>query len=258
MKKSTYYDCLKAIERPDKDVETKELLLDIYEESYESYGYRRITEALKRYYELNVNRKKVLRLMRELEIQGYVSKKRQKYNSYQGEVGKIAPNILNRNFKANNIKEKLVTDVTEFNIDGTKVYLSPLLDLGNTEVISYDISLSPNINMVIKMLDSGIDESYKGAIIHSDQGFQYQNKRYTSFLKFHGIIQSMSRKGNCLDNSPAENFFSLLKKEFYYRKKFTDVNQFIKELKEYIYFFNNKRITLKLKMPPVEYRQHLC
>ena len=180
-----------------------------------------------------------------------------KYNSYKGGVGKIAPNLLERNFKADKPNQKWVTDVTEFALFGIKLYLSPIIDLYNGEVVSYNLSRHPNLNQVTDMLEKAFSKIPENTnlILHSDQGWQYQHKHYQKMLADKGIRQSMSRKGNCLDNACAENFFSLLKTELLYLQEFTSVEHFISELTEYIEWYNNKRIKLKLDgLSPVEYR----
>mgnify|MGYP005788023381 FL=1 len=192
--------------------------------------------------------------MKSLNIQG--KQRKSKYRSYKGEVGEIATNIINRNFVANAPLQKLATDVTEFAVCDEKVYLSPILDMYNNEIISYSISTSPNFNQTREMLNGLIHKLPANVqpILHSDQGWQYQIKEYQRMLKENNIQQSMSRKGNCLDNSIMENFFGRLKTEMFYGEKFESVNTFIDKLKEYIYYYNNERIILKLKMSPVKYR----
>ena len=185
--------------------------------------------------------------MKSLNIQG--KQRKSKYKSYKGEVGKIVPNILNRDFVANAPFQKLTTDVTEFAVCDEKVYLSPILDMYNNEIVSYSISLSPNFNQTREMLNKLKEKLPNNVtpILHSDQGWQYQMKEYQRILKENNIQQSMSRKGNCLDNSVMENFFGRLKTEMYYGEKFESVNTFIDKLKEYIYYYNNER-------SPVKYR----
>ena len=172
--------------------------------------------------------------MKYLNIQGKQRKSR--YKSYKGEVGKIAPNILNRDFVAKAPFQKLTTDVTEFAVCDEKVYLSPILDIYNNEIISYSISTSPNFNQTREMLNGLIHKLPANVqpILHSDQGWQYQIKEYQRMLKENNIIQSMSRKGNCLDNSVMENFFGRLKTEMFYGEKFESVYSFIDKLKEYL------------------------
>lgn len=195
--------------------------------------------------------------MNSLNIHG--KQRRSKYKSYKGEVGKIAPNLINRNFETSKPFEKLATDVTEFNVCDDKVYLSPILDMYNNEVISYSISLSPNFNQTRKMLQELFEKLPQEAkpILHSDQGWQYQMKEFQQLLQDHNIIQSMSRKGNCLDNSVMENFFGRLKVEMFYGEKFQAVDEFVHCLEEYINYWNNERISLTLNgMSPVQYRTH--
>ena len=181
-----------------------------------------------------------------------------KYNSYKGDVGRIAPNLLERDFKAEKPNQKWVTDVTEFALFGIKLYLSPIIDLYNGEVVSYNLSRHPNLAQTTDMLEKAFAKipDNTNLILHSDQGWQYQHKQYQKMLKDKGIRQSMSRKGNCLDNACAENFFSLLKTELLYLQEFHSVEHFIEELHEYIEWYNNKRIKLKLDgLSPVEYRK---
>ena len=204
-----------------------------------------------------INHKTVLKLMNCLNIHG--KQRRSKYKSYKGEVGKIAPNILNREFETLEPFEKLSTDVTEFNVCDDKVYLSPIIDLYNNEVLSYAISLSPNFHQTREMLQGLFEKLPQKArpILHSDQGWQYQMKEFQRELQKHNITQSMSRKGNCLDNSVMENFFGRLKVEMFYGEKFQTVDEFVHCLKEYISYWNNERISLTLNgMSPVQYRTH--
>lgn len=179
-----------------------------------------------------------------------------KYKSYKGNVGKIAPNILKRDFKAEKPNQKWVTDITEFALCGQKIYLSPIIDLYNGEIISYNISDRPVFAQVKDMLDKAFAKipDDTNLILHSDQGWQYQMKSYQNMLKEKGIMQSMSRKGNCLDNAMAENFFSQLKAEFLYIQEFESIEQFKAELIEYIEYYNTKRIKTNLKTSPVTYR----
>lgn len=254
--RSTYYYYLKQKDS-DKYAEAKIDIVKIFTKNKSSYGYRRITKLLQAQ-GYNINHKTVLKLMKSLNLRGKQSKNG-KYHSYKGEIGKIADNILNRNFTAQKPFEKLATDVTEFKICDDKVYFSPVLDLFNREIVSYSISTSPNLWQIREMLDGLFIKLPDDArpIFHSDQGWQYQHSEYQRLLAEHNIIQSMSRKGNCMDNSAMENFFGRLKVEMFYGEKFESVNAFIDELNNYIYYYNNERISLKLKgMSPVQYRTH--
>lgn len=180
-----------------------------------------------------------------------------KYRSYKGEVGKIAPNLLERNFEAEKPNQKWVTDVTEFSLFGQKLYLSPILDLCSRDIVSYSISERPMLSMVTEMLDKAFARisDATNLILHSDQGWQYQHKRYQQMLEQKGIRQSMSRKGNCLDNAVIENFFGLLKSELLYLQEFESMEHFKSELIDYLHYYNNKRSKAKLKgLPPAIHR----
>jgi putative transposase len=244
------------LHKADKYAEIRARIHHICESNFGRYGYRRVTAEMHRQ-NIYINHKVVMRLMEE---EGLTSKVRmKKYRSYRGQVGKIAPNIIDRDFKADRPNQKWTTDITEFSLFGKKLYLSPILDMFNGEIVSYDISTAPALPQVMNMLEKAFAKvkETKGIIFHSDQGWQYQHAYYQKTLKNHGIIQSMSRKGNCLDNSVMENFFGLLKSELLYLQEFKSLEDFEKKLHEYIYYYNNKRIKLKLKgMSPVEYRTH--
>jgi putative transposase len=182
-----------------------------------------------------------------------------KYRSYKGAVGKIASNLLDRNFSAAKPNEKWVTDITEFHLFGEKLYLSPMLDLFNGEIITYTVGSRPVYSLVSKMLDQAIErlDNKDKLLIHSDQGWHYQIRQYQHTLTKHGITQSMSRKGNCYDNAVIENFFGILKSELLYTQRFESMEHFKAELIKYIEYYNHKRIKAKLKgMSPVQYRTH--
>jgi putative transposase len=193
--------------------------------------------------------------MREESRRCQIRKK--KYRSYKGDIGLAAPNILERNFKASKSNQKWATDVTEFKVLGQKQYFSPVIDLFNGEIISYDLKPSPALPLISTMLDKAIESIKPGQspILHSDQGWQYRHHSYQHSLKTNNITQSMSRKGNCLDNAVAENFFGHFKEEFLRQREFTSLNQFKTELAKYIHWFNHERIQLRLKgLSPVDYR----
>jgi putative transposase len=254
--RSTYYYWVKTFGRPDKDAELKTLIQAIYHEHKGRYGYRRIKTELKNQGH-KVNHKKVQRLMSELGLKSIVRMK--KYRSYKGDVGKTASNILDRNFKAEKPNEKWVTDITEFKLFGEKLYLSPMLDLFNGEIITYTIDSRPRYTLVKTMLEQAFDrlKDKDKLLIHSDQGWHYRMPQYQHALKEHKITQSMSRKGNCYDNAVIENFFGILKSEFLYTQEFDSVEHFKQELAKYIDYYNHKRIKAKLKgMSPVQYRTH--
>ena len=211
---------------------------------------------------MTINHKKVKRIMKELGLFG--TQPRAKYKSYKGEFSKVCDNYLLdgefRNFKTASINEKWTTDVSEFHIASGKLYLSPILDMHNREIISYSISRNPNFNQTLDMLNKAFNkfDNLNGLIFHSDQGWQYQMYLYKKLLKDKGIIQSMSRKGNCLDNSLMENFFGVMKNEMFYghEYEFKSLDELEQAMINYIEYYNKERITVKLKgLSPIEYRQ---
>ena len=254
MARSTFYYHLKRLNNKDKYYKEKEEIKNIFYEHRGRYGYRRITAEMRnrRY---GINHKTVQKLMTSMSLKCQIRKVR--YRSYKGDIGKIAPNVINRDFSADTPNQKWATDVTQINIGNTKLYLSPLLDMFNGEIISYNISKTPNMEQIYDMLDKAFAkyDNLKGLIIHSDQGWQYQHYGYRKRLQDRQILQSMSRKGNCLDNAMAENFFGIMKSELLYNQKFDSPEEFIEALKEYMEYYNNKRIKSRLKgKSPVQYR----
>lgn len=256
MARSNFYYYQKRLQGTDKHEDTKALIKQLYHKHKGTYGYRRITLAL-RERGLLINHKTVFRLMASLKLKSIIRVK--KYKSYKGEHGRIAPNILDRGFKADQPNQKWATDVTEFNVSGQKLYLSPVIDLYNQEIVCYELSERPNFKSIMNMMDKALKKAGQtnSLLLHSDQGWQYQMKQYQYLLKENGITQSMSRRGNCLDNAIIENFFGILKSELFYLKKYTSVSQLKKEIDEYIYYYNNERIKLNLNgMSPIKYRAH--
>ena len=210
----------------------------------------------------NINHKRVLRIMREESLLCSKFKTRsRKYSSYKGQIGKVAGNIVKRQFTATKPNQLWLTDVTEFRIKGQeeKLYLSPILDLYNSEIISYTLSNHPTTKLTNTMLEKAINKTkdISKLIIHSDQGFHYQHSTWANKLEKLKITQSMSRKGNCLDNSPMENFFGILKQEMYYGENFKNYDHLRNEIEKYIKWYNEDRIKTKLNgMSPVMYRLH--
>jgi putative transposase len=256
MARSSFYYYQKQSKLPDKYNVIKELIKSIYHKHKGRYGYRRITDELNNK-AIIINHKTVLRLMKSLGLKSIIRLK--KYKSYKGEQGKIAPNILKRNFKAAAPYQKWATDITEFNVSGKKLYLSPIIDLFNQEIISYELTERPVFNQVVMMLKKAFKKipDNTNLTLHSDQGWQYQMKKYQCILKEKGITQSMSRKGNCLDNAVIENFFGTLKSELFYIKKFKTIKELKREIEQYINYYNNVRIKSNLnKMSPIQYRAH--
>ena len=248
--RSTYYYHLKQPDQTDKNQTIKAEHQAIFTEHKGNYGYRRITLAF-RNRGFMVNHKKVQRLMKLLGLSAQIRRKR-KYSSYQGEVGKKADNLIQCQFEASKPMEKCYTDVTEFAIPNStqKLYLSPVLDGFNSEIIAYNLSTSPNLEQVKAMLDQAFtEEHYENTILHSDQGWQYQHQYYHRFLEDKGIQPSMSRKGNSPDNGMMESFFGILQSEMFYgyEKTFKSIEQLEQAIVDYINYYNNKRIKVKLK-----------
>ncbi len=254
MARSTFYYHIKRIGKTDGYDDLRARIRKIYDQHKGRYGYRRITIQL-RDDGVIVNHKTVRKLMISMSLKA--KRRNQRYRSYKGDVGNIAPNVINRDFSADAPNKKWTTDVTQMKIKNRKLFLSPILDMFNGEIVSYDISSIPNMRMIQTMLKRAFrkNNDLSGLILHSDQGWQYQQKIYQTILKERGIIQSMSRKGNCLDNSMMENFFGLMKTELLYLQDWESVEQFEKALKAYIKYYNNDRIKLRLKgKSPVQYR----
>ena len=256
--RSTYYYQLKQLDKLDKDKDLKAEIQSIFTEHRGNYGYRRMTLELRNRGYM-VNHKRVQRLMKVLGLSARIRRKR-KYSSYQGEIGKKADNLIQRQFEATKPMEKCYTDVTEFAIPASsqKLYLSPVLDGFNSEIIAYNLSTSPNLEQVEAMLNQAFSEDhYTNTILHSDQGWQYQHQYYHHFLEGKGIQPSMSRKGNSPDNGMMESFFGILKSEMFYgyEKTFHSLEQLEQAIVGYIDYYNNKRIKVKLKgFSPVQYR----
>ena len=275
LKKSTYeyyktQKHLKACKRKEKeDSEVLDRIKKIFIYHKSRYGYRRIHLELKR--TIVINHKKVQRIMRENNLKGI--RPRVKYHSYKGDNGISKKNlllyssfdsikqkeVLKRDFNTNKPNEKWTTDISEFHIPAGKLYLSPILDMFDSSIISYNISTSPNFNQVTDMLNIAFNkyENLNGLIFHSDQGWQYQMKYYQQQLIDKGIKQSFSRKGNCMDNSLMENFFGIMKNEMFYGQeyKYKTLDMLKESMIEYIDYYNNKRINLKRKgLTPIEFR----
>lgn len=270
LSKSSYCYQVNVLKKEDKDIDIKDLITSIYNKHKGRYGYRRIYLAL-RNQGIVINHKRVKRLMSVLGLCGITP--RAKYKSYKGDQNGTVKNLLldkivyeekhktyyKRNFTTSKCNEKWTTDVSEFHIASGKVYLSPILDMCNGEIISYDISHSPNYAQITNMLEQAFSkyDDLKGLILHSDQGWQYQMQPYHKALQDKGIIQSMSRKGNCLDNCVMENFFGKMKNEMFYghEYEFESLDQLKIEMHQYIKYYNEERIQVKLKgLTPVQYR----
>lgn len=254
LSRSTYYYQIKAMAALDRLAPLKASIKNIQDTHKGRYGYRRMTAAVRNDGYL-VNSKTVRRLMSELSLMCTVRPK--KYRSYRGLAGEASPNTLGRQFDAERPNQKWVTDVTEFKVAGEKLYLSPILDLYNGEIVAYQTATRPRYALVGDMLEQALEQLPADAkpMLHSDQGWHYRYPIYRERLEKAGLEQSMSRKGNCLDNATMESFFGTLKSEYYYRECFESVAQLQAGLDDYIHYYNHDRIKMKLGgMSPVAYR----
>ena len=243
MPKSIYYYEIDKVDTVAiRNQELMDEIKEIFEYHKSRYGVRRVHREL-------VNHKRVQRLMHRMGLLG--KRPKEKYHSYRGEVGKVADNIVNRDFSTTAPLQKWTTDVSQFNFPWGKCYISPILDMNTNEVISYDLSLSPNLEQIQRMLNAAFEKFpfVRGLIFHSNQGWQYQHEYFKNKLKEHGITQSMSRKGNCYDNCIMETFWGRMKNEMYYgcEKDYDSFEVFEKAVKEYIHYYNNERIQAKSK-----------
>lgn len=256
--RSSYYYHVKTSSLLNKHEGVKKEIKRIYDDHKGRYGYRRITLEMRNRGNV-INHKTVSKIMYSLGLKSLI--RRKKYISYKGNLNEAAPNLFKQDFKAEKPCMKWATDVTEFKVKDKKVYLSPIIELFNGEIISYDLSESPNFKQVSDMLE-GAFKTFDGRerpILHSDQGWQYRMAKYKQMLNEQGITQSMSRKGNCYDNAIIENFFGTIKSELFYLKKYTSIDELKSDIREYIQYYNNDRIKLNLNgMSPIKYRAHHC
>lgn len=256
--RSSYYYWLKNKDCEDKDASLVESIREGQHASCGTYGYRRMTIWLNRVYGIIVNSKRVRRVMKEAGLQSVVRKKK-KFKKDQGAVYKY-DNLLARNFYSSRPNDKMVTDITYISTGRGKVFLSMVKDLFDNSIRGYCVSRNNDLKLVADTLRETFinikTNNDKPILLHSDQGFQYTSKLYERLTSQYGITPSMSRKGNCFDNAAAENFFSHLKSELINRVKLKDYEEAKKAIDDYIRYYNNKRIQVKLKMAPLEYRSH--
>jgi len=262
MASSVYYYHVKAMRNQVNKYKSLEDEIDyLYLEKHRRrLGYHRIhIELLNRGW--NVGNVKVLEIMRAKQYLKVKVKKWRKYNSYEGDLGGVKANVMQQNFKTEKPYEKAGTDITMFGLDEEAVYFSPIVDFDSREVLAYSVGIDAKMDKIIHMLgmlkrDHG--KRIKGMILQSDQGVQYQNSRYRECLKAYGIIQSMSRKGNCLDNSPTENLFGRMKEEMWYghEDEYRNAEELIKAIHEYVIYYNNERLVTKLRTTPISYRNN--
>ena len=259
----------KRFDRKNQNQEFEQKILEIRKNN-KDFGYRRIYGELRKQ-GLIVNKKRVQRIIQKLGLQVIsFTRKSRKYSSYKGKVGKVAPNRIHRRFETHIPHQKITTDTSEFKyyeidekgrMNIRKLYLDPFMDMCNREIICYGISQKPSAESIMDALNKTIEKTedckYRRTF-HSDQGWAYQMKAYVRTLKENKIFQSMSRKGNCHDNSVMENFFGLIKQEMYYGVVYYSYEELKSAIEKYIKYYNEKRIKEKLGwMSPIEYRLSL-
>ncbi|WP_260690672.1 IS3 family transposase [Rhizobium leguminosarum] len=252
--RSTFYYQQKTLSSADRHAALKTTIRSIFEAHKGRYGYRRVTAAIRGLGEA-INHKTVQRLMVEMGLKSLVRPK--KYRSYKGQAGRVAPDLLQRQFTAERMNQKWTTDVTEFNVAGEKLYLSPVMDLYNGEIVAFETARRPIFKLVQNMLTKALDQidDDERPILHSDQGWHYQMPTWNRMLESRNIAQSMSRKGNRLDNAAMESFFATLKSEFFHPNRFDSIESLKEGVEDDIRYYNNDRIRLKLKgLSPVQYR----
>lgn len=253
--RSTFFYHQARLNAPDPQAELKVAIRQVFTVNRARYGHRRVhRELVKAGWQ--VAKKTVLKLMRELGLV-CLSRRKRRYVSYQGEIGQIADNVLDRDFIAGAPNEKWVTDVTEFRVGEHKLYLSPVMDLFDRQIIAYSIGTSPNLQLTNSALRDALTtlEAGEAPLVHSDQGFQYQHRSWRELLAAAGATQSMSRKGNCYDNAVMESFFGHLKEEAFHHVSYLSIDALETALQDYIRWYNNDRISEKLEgLSPVQYR----
>ena len=253
--RSTFYYQCNAIQRIEPSgLEAK--VRAVYGEHKGRYGYRRITAALRNSLGVSVNHKCVQRLMQEMELRALI--RARKRSRHVPEISDVhVPNVLKRDFSAKTPNEKWATDITEFNVNGQKLYLSACIDLYNGEIIAHRMARRPVFDLVSGTLDVALARAkhVAGLTVHSDQGWHYKMQPYRAMLAHRGVTQSMSRRGNCFDNAVIESFFGTLKTEYFHLEKLGDVDELEAGVNEYIHYYNHERIKLRLKgLSPVQYR----
>lgn len=253
--RSTFFYHQARLDRPDPRAELKGAIEEIATANERRYGHRRVHLRL-RAAGWKVAKKTVLTLMRELGLQCR-SRRKRAYISYKGRVGQTTENLLDRDFTAQQPNQKWVTDVTEFRVGTNKLYLSPVMDLFDRQIIAYSLSRSPNLQLTTSSLRAAIAtlEPHEHPLVHSDQGFQYQHRSWQALLAVAGARQSMSRKGNCYDNAVIENFFGHLKEECFNHVDHLSIEDLETALHTYIHWYNNDRISERHEgLSPVQYR----
>ena len=257
--RSSYYKWSKR-EPSTKQMENEEIISwikELYEERNGILGYRQMTITINRVHNVSYNKKRIRRLMQILDLKSVCRIKKKTYIPSTPETE--ADNVLNRKFYADAPNEKWLTDVTEFKYyvgpEVRKLYLSAILDLYDKRIVAYNIADSNNNQLVFDNFDEAVALNPDAhPLFHSDRGFQYTNMTFYNKLQAAKMRQSMSRVGRCIDNGPMESFWGMLKSEMYYLRRFTDRDDLIQAIDNYIYFYNNSRYQKRLRcMTPMEF-----
>ncbi|MBR6921558.1 MAG: IS3 family transposase [Clostridia bacterium] len=250
--RSGYYDYVKRMELPDRDLPLAEQIRTCQQEVKQTYGYRRVHIWLERK-GIYRNPKTILRIMQKYNLLSAV--RRKKYQHY-GDALHRYPNLLNRNFHAERPNQKWVTDISYIKTGQGFLYLSVIRDLYDNSIVSYKTGTEQNISLVLSTVrEAKRKEKVTAELqLHSDQGFQYTSQAYFRLTQLYNITPSMSRRGNPYDNALAENFFSILKTECIYRAKPRTYEEARLLIGDYIHFYNYQRIQLKTKLTPMEFR----
>lgn len=255
--RSSYYKWLNKVETK-KDKENSIIIKEltkIYDDVNGIYGYRRMTMNINRNLNKQYNHKRIYRLMKSMNLQSVIRKKKKRYVKSTPQI--TAENVLNRDFSAATLNEKWLTDVTEFKLtNGTKAYLSAIIDLYDNSIVSYVLGHSNNNKLVFDTFDLAIERNPSASpLLHSDRGYQYTSKAFKLKLDKVSATQSMSRVGRCIDNGPIEGFWGIIKSEMYYLRKFDNFDELKLAIDNYIEFYNNRRFQKRLKdLSPIEYR----
>ena len=244
--RKTYYQYRNT---EDKDYFDYVLIKEVFEESKNTYGYRRVCEGLMVKYGVTFNHKKVARIMRKYGLKPeYIKRLKPNYSRKRIEEN-VKPNLLNRKFNTNKENQVWVTDITYLIFKDKRLYLSTILDLYDRKVVAYKISKFNNNELVMNTLNEAIAKrkNVYGTIIHSDQGFQYTSYEYKAICESHGIQISMSRKGTPIDDSPMESWHGILKKETLYNNDIKNINEYQALVEDWIEFYNTTRIKIRKK-----------
>lgn len=254
--RAAYYAWQKHFERADPNQFRKALIQEAYEASRHTYGYRRVTAWIAKKKGICINHKATLRLMRQMGMQSEIRRRKRRQQGAGENYSLRYPNLLQRNFTALSANQKWGTDVTFIRTTQGMLHLSIIKDMFDGFIVSYEMSITNSLVLVLNTLSKALQKETipEGLVLHSDQGHQYCSKAYANLLQQHKITTSMSRKGDCLDNAPTENFFSHLKTELIYRIGLLPFSEMKQIIEEYIYFYNYERIQLKTKQTPFEQR----